>query len=158
MKNIAWLDSTDFNFPPVDLALTEPNGLLAMGGDLSVKRLLAAYRCGIFPWYEQDQPLLWWSPDPRAVLFPDRLKISRSLARRLKRNEFEVRINTNFEAVITACAQSRSYSSDTWITPAMQQSYIELHEAGYAHSLESYHDGQLKGGLYGVSLGRLFFG
>ena len=158
MTKLTWLDDTDLGFPPIDGALKEPNGLLASGGDLSINRLLNAYRAGIFPWYEQGQPLLWWSPDPRAVLFPGQLKISRSLSKRLRRNEFEVRINTNFEAVIIACAQSRHYAEDTWITGPMQQAYIELHKQGYAHSFECYQDGQLKGGLYGIAMGRLFFG
>ncbi len=158
MDNIALLDPVNIDFPPIESALVEPNGLLAVGGDLSTERLLAAYRNGIFPWNEEDQPLLWWSPDPRAVLFPSELRISRSLGKRLKRNEFEIRLDTNFEAVIYACAQSRSYSSETWITAAMQSAYIELHKLGYAHSIESYRNGQLSGGLYGISIGRMFFG
>ena len=157
MDNIALLDPVNIDFPPIESALVEPNGLLAVGGDLSTERLLAAYRNGIFPWNEEDQPLLWWSPDPRAVLFPSELRISRSLGKRLKRNEFEIRLDTNFEGVIYACAQSRSYSSETWITAAMQSAYIELHKLGYAHSIESYRNGQLSGGLYGISIGRMFF-
>ncbi|HIG43528.1 MAG: leucyl/phenylalanyl-tRNA--protein transferase [bacterium] len=158
MKTVSWLDSTSDDFPPIDQALTDPNGLLAAGGDLSPERLLRAYRSGIFPWYEEDQPLLWWSPDPRAVLYPEKVKVSRSLAKRIKRQEFEVRLNSDFIGVISACAEARAYSSETWITGAMINAYTLLHQQGSAHSVECYKDNCLVGGLYGVSIGRLFFG
>ena len=158
MKNVAWLDSSGDNFPPIDQALSEPNGLLAVGGDLSPERLLRAYQSGIFPWYEEDQPLLWWSPDPRAVLYPEKVKISRSLAKRIRRKEFEIRLNTDFVSVINACAAVRAGSPETWITQAMTSAYIMLHQQGYAHSVECFQDNCLVGGLYGVSIGQLFFG
>jgi leucyl/phenylalanyl-tRNA--protein transferase len=157
MKNVTWLEGSD-DFPPIDQALSDPNGLLAMGGDLSPRRLLQAYQSGIFPWYEEAQPLLWWSPDPRAVLDPGKVKVSRSLAKRIKRREFDVRLNTSFNSVISACAGIRATTSETWITQAMNQAYNELHQLGHAHSIECYQDNQLVGGLYGVSMGRLFFG
>lgn len=161
MSDIAWIDINENCFPPISSAQVEPNGLLAIGGDLSPGRLLLAYQSGIFPWYEDGQPILWWSPDPRAVLYPDRLRISRSLAKRLKRNEYEVRLDTNFGAVINACARPRNTadnSGGTWITAEMQSAYLALHSQGYAHSVECYRDDELVGGLYGVSIGRLFFG
>jgi leucyl/phenylalanyl-tRNA---protein transferase len=147
-------------FPPVEHA--SPEGLLAVGGDLSSRRLLDAYRHGIFPWYSAGQPVLWWSPDPRAVLYPDHLKISRSLRRTLKRGTFKVTFDHAFESVIEACAEPRTIggepSAGTWITSEMKAAYIELHRKGYAHSVESWVDGRLAGGLYGVALGRGFFG
>ncbi|MBV1876108.1 MAG: leucyl/phenylalanyl-tRNA--protein transferase [Pseudomonadales bacterium] len=158
MAQAIWLDDHILSFPAIDQALTDPNGLLAVGGDLSPARLLLAYRSGIFPWYESGQPILWWSPEPRAVIKPQQVKISRSLRKRLKRNEFEVRLNTNFSAVITGCAAARLSTSDTWITDEMQNAYLKLHQLGHAHSIECYKDDQLVGGLYGVSIGRLFFG
>jgi leucyl/phenylalanyl-tRNA--protein transferase len=160
---IPWLES-DAPFPPVSRALVEPNGLLAAGGDLSVDRLLAAYSQGIFPWYQSGEPILWWSPDPRMVLFTNELKISRSLAKTLKRKMFHLRIDAAFEEVIAACAAVRwpargeHRSAGTWITPQMRKAYVELHHAGFAHSVEAYVDHQLAGGLYGVALGRVFFG
>ncbi len=154
---IPWLDSGD-PFPEVERALAEPNGLLAAGADLSLPRLLEAYRNGIFPWFSHDQPILWWSPDPRMVLFPAELKISRSLARTLRSTRFEVRADTAFDAVIEGCRQPRRGESGTWITEEMVEAYATLHRAGFAHSVETWLDGKLVGGLYGVALGRAFFG
>ena len=144
-------------FPPAEEA--EADGLLAVGGDLTKKRLLAAYRLGIFPWYEVGQPILWWCPDPRLVLFPEDLKISRSLGKVLRKEEFEIRFDSSFENVIKACADVRTEKGkDTWIIPEMKQAYTELHHEGYAHSVESWLNGELVGGLYGISLGQCFFG
>lgn len=155
-----WLDPTDrgFAFPPTALALREPNGLLAIGGDLSPGRLLTAYRQGIFPWFSEGQPILWWTPDPRAVLFPAELHVSRSLAKILRRGRFEVTMDQAFPQVVAACAESRGDGLGTWITPEMHEAYVTLHHLGYAHSVESWQDGELVGGLYGVSIGRVFFG
>ncbi len=144
-------------FPPVDLA--EPEGLLALGGDLETERLLNAYRQGIFPWYEPGGPILWWSPDPRLVLFPAELRVSARLRRTIRQERFETRFNTAFAAVIKACAQvPRKHEEGTWITPEMQQAYIRLHELGHAHCMESWRDGELVGGIYGVRVGRCFCG
>ncbi len=154
---IPWLGSGD-PFPEVERALAEPNGLLAAGADLSLPRLLEAYRNGIFPWFAQDQPILWWSPDPRMVLFPAELMVSRSLARTMRNTAFEVRADTAFEEVLEGCRQPRRGESGTWITEEMAQAYGALHRAGFAHSVETWLDGELVGGLYGVALGRAFFG
>lgn len=146
-------------FPPLQTALTEPNGLLAIGGDLSPQRLLAAYARGIFPWYSPGQPILWWSPDPRMVLFPDELKISRSLAKRLKRQDYEIRFDSAFRDVMQACsATPRPDQDSTWIVEEMITAYCHLHELGHAHSVETWIDGKLAGGLYGVAIGRMFYG
>jgi leucyl/phenylalanyl-tRNA--protein transferase len=137
----------------------EPDGLLAVGGDLSPARLVAAYARGIFPWYSSDSPILWWSPDPRLVLEPGSLHVSRSLERTLRRRTYEVRADTAFERVIRRCAErERPDQRGTWITPEMIDAYVELHRLGFAHSFESWQDGELAGGLYGVSLGAAFFG
>ncbi len=149
--------SNDILFPPPELA--REDGLLAVGGDLSVPRLLLAYQMGIFPWYSPGEPILWWSPDPRMVLFPDQLKVSRSLAKTLRHAGLGVTFDTAFAQVIQACALTpRAGQSGTWISAAMQQAYRQLHELGYAHSVETWHAGKLVGGLYGVALGRAFFG
>ena len=133
-----WLNPRDpEDFPSVSLALPEPNGLLAVGGDLSVERLLAAYQRGIFPWYSGDQPVLWWSPDPRSVLFPDKLHISRSLRKTLRKHLFEITLDTVFAEVVQACSEPRTDGLGTWITDEMQHAYQRLHQAGYAHSVES---------------------
>jgi leucyl/phenylalanyl-tRNA---protein transferase len=145
-------------FPPVAEALTEPNGLLAAGGDLRPERLLAAYRQGIFPWYQEGQPILWWSPDPRAVLLPGNLKVARSLGRSLRNRRFEFRVDTEFDRVVAACAEPRHYGGGTWITADMAEAYGRLHRMGWAHSFETWQDGRLVGGLYGVAIGRVFFG
>lgn len=160
-KSPVWLDpyDTQAGFPSPDSALDDPAGLLAIGGDLSSKRLLNAYRNGIFPWYEEGQPVLWWSPDPRAVIFTNKLKISRSLKKTLRNKPFKVTLDRDFEAVITACAGSRKKSFDTWITPQMHDSFITLHKEGFAHSVEVWNeDDELVGGLYGVLLNRVFSG
>jgi leucyl/phenylalanyl-tRNA--protein transferase len=145
-------------FPPVETALAEPNGLLAMGGDLSPARLLDAYRHGIFPWFNPGEPILWWSPDPRMVLVPGEVRVSRSLARRIRSGGFELRVDTAFVDVMRACAAPRKGASGTWISPAMVAAYARLFEAGFAHSVETWRDGQLVGGLYGVAIGGVFFG
>lgn len=145
-------------FPDIALALTEPDGLLAVGGDLSQPRILAAYRRGIFPWYSDGQPILWWSPNPRAVLMPEQLNISRSLRKTLRRGQFHATLDTCFAKVIAACAAARKDGRGTWITQEMQTAYCSLHAAGYAHSVEVWQDEVLVGGLYGISLGQIFFG
>ena len=154
---IAWLDS-DSPFPPVEQATTDPNGLLAAGGDLSITRLVNAYSQGIFPWYNEDQPILWWSPNPRMVLFPAELKVSRSLSRTLRTTRFEVRADTAFREVVEGCRNPRQYQNGTWINSAIVDTYCDLHRAGMAHSVETWLGTKLVGGLYGVALGRMFFG
>ncbi len=146
------------DFPPVSLALAEPNGLLAVGGELSPRCLLQAYRRGIFPWYSEEQPLLWWSPDPRMVLFPEELRISRSLRKTLRRRQFRITLDTSFARVVEACAAPRRDEEGTWITAEMMSAYCELHALGFAHSVEAWLEDELVGGLYGVALGRVFFG
>lgn len=146
-------------FPPVETALVDPDGLLAMGGDLSPARLLDAYRQGIFPWYSEGQPILWWSPDPRMVFPTDGVHLSRRFRRQLRHSSWQVRADTAFEQVIGCCARSpRSGQAGTWITDAMQAAYTELHRLGHAHSIEVLDGDQLVGGLYGVAIGRGFFG
>jgi leucyl/phenylalanyl-tRNA--protein transferase len=145
-------------FPDPALAETEPNGLLAVGGDLSPQRLRNAYRLGIFPWYSAGQPILWWSPDPRLVLFPDGLRISRSLRRTLRRDTFSISLDRDFGAVIRACAAPRPDADGTWILPEIARAYERLHALGLAHSAEAWQDDELVGGLYGVAIGRTFFG
>ena len=154
---LTWLERGD-PFPPVEAALKDPNGLLCAGADLSADRLLAAYRRGIFPWYSGDEPILWWSPDPRMVLFCDELKVSRSLAKNLRNKGFEIRIDSAFSEVIKACAEPRKGEPGTWIGKEMQAAYVALHRAGHAHSFETWHAGKLVGGLYGVAIGRAFYG
>ncbi|MBS0510385.1 MAG: leucyl/phenylalanyl-tRNA--protein transferase [Proteobacteria bacterium] len=145
-------------FPPVDQALGEPNGLLAAGGELSPRWLLEAYHHGIFPWFSEGEPILWWSPDPRLVLVPGDIRISRSLRKRLRRGEFDVRLDTAFADVLAGCAAPRGMGTGTWITADMQAAYGEMHELGYAHSVECWQGCELVGGLYGMALGRAFFG
>ena len=157
MSDLVWLSEDPCLFPDIDDALTDPNGLLAIGGDLSAARLIAAYRQGIFPWFEQDQPILWWSPDPRCVIDPSCFSPSKSLAKRIRKADFELRIDDAFPQVIDAC-QLRSGDEGTWITDDMKAAYLNLHDAGFAHSVECYIDGKLCGGLYGLSIGQLFFG
>lgn len=155
-----WLTRADAvdRFPSPNAALREPNGLLAAGGDLEPDRLLGAYARGIFPWYEEGQPILWWSPDPRAVLWPAELHVSRSLRRSLIKGGFELRVDTAFGEVLAGCAAPRRYTDATWITPDMMRAYQRLHRLGWAHSFETWRNGELVGGLYGVAIGRVFFG
>jgi len=160
---IPWL-APDQPFPPVSSALDTPNGLLAASGDLTAQRLLSAYRAGIFPWSSQEEPVLWWSPDPRMVLYTDEVRISRSFAKTLRRAardaSIQIRLDSDFEAVMHACAGPRNNDGDggTWITDAVISAYVQLHRRGLAHSVETWVDGRLVGGLYGVSLGRMFYG
>ena len=158
MSIVPWLGPDD-PFPPVEQALREPNGLVAVGGALSPARLLDAYRRGIFPWPEDDDsPMLWWSPDPRLVLVPDELRISRSLRKRLRAGTFQVTFDAAPEAVLDGCAGPRADEGGTWITGEIREAYLALHAAGHMHSAEAWRDGRLAGGLYGVSIGRMFFG
>jgi leucyl/phenylalanyl-tRNA--protein transferase len=154
---IPWLTKNS-PFPPVTLALQEPNGLLAAGGELSVTRLLLAYRQGIFPWFSPGDPVLWWSPDPRMVLIPDEFKLSASLKKVLRNGRHEVRTDTAFEQVMRACAAPREGQHGTWINEQMIAAYCELHRMGFAHSIEIWLDEKLAGGLYGVSIGQMFYG
>lgn len=160
MTRLPWLDpyNEEQPFPNPDHALTEPDGLLAVGGNLSSRRLLRAYRQGIFPWYSDGQPILWWSPDPRMVLFPRHIKISRSLRKTLKKGLFSVTMDRNFAAVVKCCSEPRQGQIGTWITTDIQTAYSQLHELGYAHSVEVWHEEVLVGGLYGVAIGRIFYG
>lgn len=152
------LDELGGRFPPVEQALNDPNGLLAWGGDLSPHTLLAAYARGIFPWYSEGEPLLWWCPSPRAVIFPDHLHIPRRLARSLRQLDWQAHLNRDFAAVVRHCAAPRPGQPGTWITTEMQAAYQRLHTLGYARCLEVDIDGQLAGGIYGITLGRVFFG
>lgn len=160
MRTITWLSAQDAPewFPPPEQALEEPAGLLAAGGDLSPERLIAAYRRGIFPWYSPGQPVLWWSPDPRAVLFPEEFHCTRSLAKTLRNAGFTASLDRDFAAVIDGCAAPRAASPGTWITSEMRAAYLELHRLCHAHSIEIWRAGSLAGGLYGVRLGGVFFG
>lgn len=145
-------------FPPPAMALEEPNGLLAVGGDLNPERILAGYQQGIFPWYDRDFPILWWAPDPRAVIPTAELYIPRRFRRELRRHPFRISLDRDFSGVVAGCAEPRPGSEGTWIHPEMKVAYDQLHERGYAHSIEVWCDGRLVGGLYGVCLGRIFFG
>ncbi len=148
----------DCPFPSTDQALDTPDGLLAIGGDLSISRLLDAYQHGIFPWFNEDQPILWWSPSSRMVFYPEALKVSRSMHKRLKKQDYEIRVNHDFEQVIRACANTpRPGQNGTWITEDMITAYLGLHTAGYAHCLEVWMDDKLVGGIYGVRIGAMFF-
>ncbi|MCI5107608.1 MAG: leucyl/phenylalanyl-tRNA--protein transferase [Pseudomonadales bacterium] len=155
---LPWLDPDQIAFPPADAAMEDPNGLLAAGGALNADWLQAAYRRGIFPWYEQGQPILWWSPDPRLVLFPEQLHVSRSLRKLIRKSPYVLTMDKDFPAVMAACAEPRRDSDGTWITPEMEQAYTQLHHRGLAHSVEAWQEDELVGGLYGVALGRVFFG
>jgi leucyl/phenylalanyl-tRNA--protein transferase len=154
---IPWMER-DTPFPPIRSALKSPNGLLAAGGDLSPERLLEGYRRGIFPWFSPGDPILWWSPDPRTVLYPREFRVSRSLSKVLRNRSYEVRFDSAFEQVISGCAAPRRGEAGTWITSEMVAAYGELHRLGHAHSVETWIDGALAGGLYGVALGSVFFG
>jgi leucyl/phenylalanyl-tRNA---protein transferase len=143
-------------FPPVELA--DPSGILAVGGDLSPERLIEAYSRGIFPWFSEGDPIIWWSPDPRFVIFPDELYVSRTMRQVLRRGIFTITCDTDFRSIIQGCQEPRKRERGTWITAEMMDAYVRLHELGFAHSVEAWQDGVLAGGLYGVSLGRCFFG
>jgi len=160
MSRLPWLspDAPVEQFPPVEQALREPAGLLAAGGDLSPERLLAAYRRGIFPWFSPGEPILWWSPDPRELLYPTEFKLSRSLAKTLRSGRYTVRRNSAFAQVISHCAAPRALAGGTWISSAMQAAYVQLHTLGIAHSFETWQDEELVGGLYGLRVGRVFCG
>ncbi len=154
------LDSTNPKelFPPLKTALTDPNGLLAVGGCLSTTRLMNAYKQGIFPWFNPDEPILWWSPNPRLILTPTELKLSRSLAKTIRQQRFQLTVDKAFSEVIEACSATRHYIEGTWISEEMKQAYNQLHLQGIAHSAEAWQEGKLVGGLYGVALGQVFFG
>lgn len=155
---IPWLDVDNCHFPDVSTALTEPNGLLAAGGNLKPQTLLAAYRQGIFPWYSAPDPILWWSPDPRTVLVPEQVHISRSMAKLLRHNPFTITCDTAFIQVMQGCAGVRNYTDQTWISANIIEAYYGLHKAGYAHSVEVWKNSELVGGLYGVAIGCMFYG
>jgi len=163
MSQITWLEDNNFLFPDVGSALTEPDGLLAASELLSPELVINAYRQGIFPWYSEGQPVLWWSPNPRCVLYPEKFHVSRSFKRTLNSSHFEIRTDTSFREVMLACAKPRRNKEDptesgTWITEAMLEVYCELHDRGVAHSIECWHDDNLVGGMYGLVLGDIFFG
>lgn len=151
-------NDTSYQFPDVSQALEEPNGLLAIGGDLSPERLLSAYKQGIFPWFNPGEHILWWSPDPRSVMYPDQMKISRSLRKTINKNLFTITTDLAFEKVISACQAPRSKQKGTWITSEMKQAYLTMHQLGHAHSVECWQQNELVGGLYGIAIGRVFFG
>ena len=158
MSRLTLLGEDPEVFPPLEAALSEPEGLIAVGGDLSEARLLAAYRRGIFPWFEEPDPILWWAPDPRAVIFPSELHLSRSLRKRLRQAPFRISADTAFESVMAGCAGWRRESTGTWIGRGMQRAYTGLYRAGHAHSIEAWEGDLLVGGLYGVAIGKVFFG
>ncbi|MBA4289169.1 MAG: leucyl/phenylalanyl-tRNA--protein transferase [Pseudomonas sp.] len=155
---LTWLQRDSLDFPPLERALRDPNGLLAAGGDLTPDRLIQAYRHGCFPWFQDGQPILWWSPDPRTVLLPSELHVSRSLSKVMRQERYRVSFDQCFTEVIRACAAPRSYAAETWITTPMQDAYLELHKRGIAHSVEVWRGQELVGGLYGLAMGQLFFG
>ncbi len=158
MNSLSYLNQDQQGFPPPEQALSDPNGLLAVGGDLQPERLLNAYYNGIFPWFNQDDPILWWSPDPRAVFAPGNLRISRSLVKYLKKQSWTFSINKQFTAVIQGCAAPRAKQEETWISDDIQQAYLSLHQQGHAHSIEVWEDNVLIGGLYGLAIGQVFCG
>jgi leucyl/phenylalanyl-tRNA--protein transferase len=161
MRRPYWIPryASPFDFPPTEQALKHPDGLLAVGGDLTPTRLMVAYRRGIFPWYSEDQPILWWAPSQRMVLFPEHLKVARSLRKVMRKRQFQVTLDQNFREVIIRCAQQvRPHQSGTWITTEMIEAYCQLHHYDFAHSVECWYENQLVGGLYGVALGKIFFG
>ncbi len=160
MRRPYWIpdNASPYDFPPIEKALEHPDGLLAVGGDLTPSRIIVAYRLGIFPWYNDNEPVLWWSPGQRMVLFPECLYVSRSLRKTIRKNKFTVTLDQNFREVIKACAGSRRNQNGTWITDEMREAYCQLHDYGFAHSVESWYEGNLVGGLYGIALGNVFFG
>jgi leucyl/phenylalanyl-tRNA--protein transferase len=155
---LSWLDEPTFNFPAIESALKEPNGLLAAGGDLKPERLTEAYRLGIFPWYERGQPILCWPPDPKIVLFPEDLIVTSSLRKFIRKQQYTISMDRDFLQVINACSGQRTNSDGTWITEELKRSYCQLHSMGVAHSVEVWHQNELVGGLYGLALGQMFFG
>lgn len=161
-QHLPWIHVNKLEFPDVENAWKEPNGILAVGGDLSLPRLLTAYCHGIFPWYNEDEPILWWSPDPRCVIKPGEMRIPRSLRKTINKGKFSITFDQAFEAVIDACAAPRKQLTEgetgTWISDDMKQAYIRLFEAGYAHSVEAWLDNEIVGGLYGLAIGKVFFG
>lgn len=156
--SLPWLDDEDLEFPDPATALREPNGLLAAGGDLRPERILRAYQKGIFPWFSEDQPPLWWSPDPRMVLFPEELHVSRSMGKLLKHNPYVTTTDRRFSEVMAGCAGPRKGSDGTWLSEEMQEAYRGLHDMGHAHSVETWLEGKLVGGLYGIALDGIFYG
>ncbi len=158
MSQIIWLEDNDFKFPDVNTALTEPDGLLSASERLTPELVIEAYKLGIFPWYSDEQPVLWWSPDPRCVLFPEKFHISRSFQRTLNNHAFTIKIDTAFKDVMLACAKPRAADTGTWITDDMLNVYCQLHESGIAHSVECWQGEKLVGGMYGLILGDIFFG
>lgn len=156
--NITWLDNDCYEFPSTQEALDSPNGLLAVGGDLSPQRLLSAYEQGIFPWFSDDEPIMWWSPDPRCVIFPESFHASKSLKKLARKSVYTINNNLRFIEVINECSKERADQNGTWITEDMKEAYLTLHELGYAHSIEVYNQEELVGGLYGVAIGGVFFG
>ncbi len=155
---LAYLNPNSLVFPDASDALTKPDGLLAVGGDLSPERILHAYRAGIFPWFSDGEPILWWSPNPRLVLFPEKLKIRRSLQKIIRKQSFTHTVDRDFAGVMQACAEPRPQQDGTWINKAMMQAYYRLHKSGYAHSIEAWQNDELVGGLYGLLIGKVFFG
>jgi leucyl/phenylalanyl-tRNA---protein transferase len=160
MRRPYWIprNASPYDFPPLEQALDHPDGLIATGGDLSPNRIIVAYRLGIFPWYNDDEPILWWSPAQRMVLLPECLKVSRSLRKTIRKGQFTVTIDQNFRGVIQECAGPRRKQYGTWITTDMQEAYCQLHYDGLAHSVEAWYEERLVGGLYGIALGKVFFG
>ncbi|WP_084005155.1 leucyl/phenylalanyl-tRNA--protein transferase [Gilvimarinus polysaccharolyticus] len=158
MIQLPWLEPDTLDFPPLDTALTDPDGLLAVGGDLRPERLIHAYCQGVFPWFDDEQPILWWSPNPRSVVEPANVHVSRSMAKALRKTQFHVTCDTAFEQVVRQCAAPRAQAAGTWITDDMLEAYSQLHERGVAHSIEVWNGELLVGGLYGLALGRVFFG
>jgi len=158
MISIPWLSPDNHDFPDLSSALDDPEGLLAVGGDLSPERILAAYHRGIFPWFNPGDPILWWSPSPRTVVFPEQMHISKSLRKILRKGIYRVTFDNCFRAVMSACAAPRAYADGTWISDEIIAGYCTLHERGIAHSVEVWRDNELVGGLYGLALGRIFFG
>jgi len=158
MSLIPWLEQNDYRFPDVETAMDEPDGLLAASQTLFPQLIIEAYRQGIFPWYSDNQPVLWWSPNPRCVIFPDQFHISRSFRRTLNRQPFTLKTNTAFRQVMLACAAPRQAQAGTWITDEMLENYCQLHEMGVAHSIECWHQKRLVGGMYGLKIGQVFFG
>ena len=158
MPGIKILNENSYDFPPVNQAMDEPNGLIAVGGDLSPERLKYAYQAGIFPWFEEGQPILWWSPDPRCVLYPDELHVSKSLGKTLRKQPYKITLDKCFDQLVSYCSRSRKNSQGTWITQDIKLAYSHLHQLGIAHSVEAWSGEELVGGLYGIAMGSVFFG